>query len=139
VVVTAAFNYRGPHLIDFFRRYDLASPAEHGVDDSVSMPSDLEADAARAVLDPDVSGPLVKFAVNSSQDDNVAVPLIGLDTRQGGAGTAAGAHDVVCAASGVLAHNDADIFTPIAMTLVQPPTAFASRTMMIWTTILLRR
>jgi hypothetical protein len=137
--VTAAFNYRGPHLINFFRRYDLASPAERSVDDSVSTPSDLEADAARAVLGPDVSGPLVKFAVNSSQDDSVAVPLVGLDTRQGGAGAATGAHDVICAASGVLAHDDADVFTPVAMTPVRPSTAFASRTMMIWTTILLRR
>jgi hypothetical protein len=137
--VTAAFNYRGPHLIDFFRRYNLASPAERGVDNSVSTPSDLEADAARAVLGPNASGPLVKFAVNSSQDDSVAVPLVGLDMRQGGAGAAAGAHDVVCAAGGVLAHDDADVFMPVTMTLVRPSTAFVSRTMMIWTKILLHR
>jgi hypothetical protein len=70
-VVTAAFDYCGSHLIDFFRRYDLASPAERGVDDSVSTPSDLEAAAAKAVLGTG-SEHLVKFAVNNSQDNSVA-------------------------------------------------------------------
>jgi hypothetical protein len=71
-VVTCAFDFRDPHLIDFFRRYDRSTPAQRGVDMSVSTPTNLEAKEARERLNLDAKGRLLKFAVYSSEDDSVA-------------------------------------------------------------------
>lgn len=51
-IVTSPIYYNDePHLADFFHRYARASPEMRGVDTSVTLASDEEADLARSYLD----------------------------------------------------------------------------------------
>lgn len=50
-IVTSAIDYNNePHLADFFHRYARASPEMRGVDTSITLASDEEADLARSQL-----------------------------------------------------------------------------------------
>ena len=90
-IVTASFDYRiTPHLIDFFRRYDLSSPAERGLDTSVSIPTESEASAAIKELGLKEGASLLKFAVPSGQDGSIAY-YIGSKSSFNGNGAPTGA------------------------------------------------
>ncbi|KAF8798329.1 hypothetical protein BYT27DRAFT_7151134 [Phlegmacium glaucopus] len=72
-VVTQAFSYvEEAWLASFFWRYTHSSRAVHGVDESVTAPTDADAayvQRARAALELDDDKPLFKFAVYSDNED----------------------------------------------------------------------
>jgi hypothetical protein len=79
-VVTSAFDYCDRYLGEFFWRYDQASPTARGMDLSVSVPSETEAELARQSLKCAVEQSLAKFAVHHDEDGKISYYIGGRPT-----------------------------------------------------------
>jgi len=75
-VVTRSFSYvEEPWLAKFFWRYTHSSPAVHGVDESVTAPTDTDAinvQKARAALGLDDDTPMFKFTIYGEDGGDVS-------------------------------------------------------------------